>query len=385
MNESVPGITCQLRGPLPERGKVAERLVQLFDAMPQPVWLATADGRLDYGNAQWHELVCVSAGAPLEAEIVALLPPDDQQSWREVWRDALRTGQPYEIEHRIRWNRDGTLHWYLERGVPVCDAAGDVDHWLMTATLIDDHKRVEEELRLSDRCKDEFFNVLLHELRNPLAPIVNALEVLTARGDDPPSVSRASGIIRRQVHQLTRLVDDLFDTARIAHGNVELRTAPTNLAHVMTEAIETSRPLIQSRHHQLITRFPAEPLLIEADGARLVQVMTNLLNNAAKYTDPGGCITITLDRSGDRAIVRVCDTGIGISQEVLPVIFELFAQAMPQSKSSMGGLGVGLTVARRLVELHGGSIVAHSDGPGRGSEFVVRLPLHAGARCTLTA
>jgi signal transduction histidine kinase len=234
-----------------------------------------------------------------------------------------------------------------------------------------------EELRLIDRRKNEFLNVLLHELRNPLAPISAALEVLTARSDDP-SVGLACGILRRQVHQLTRIIDDLFDTASIARGNVELQKAEVNLGDVMAQAIETSRPLIERRRHQLTIRSPERPLVLEADGPRLVQVMTNLLNNAAKYTAPGGVIAITLDRSESGAVVRVRDTGIGISAEQLHVIFDLFAQAAPNSAGGENGLGIGLTVARRLVELHGGSLVAHSDGPGQGSEFSVQLPLRGG-------
>jgi PAS domain S-box-containing protein len=244
---------------------------------------------------------------------------------------------------------------------------------------ITSEKKVEEVMREADRRKDEFLAVLAHELRNPLAPIRNNLHILKMPGADDATAREAREVIERQVQHLVRLVDDLLDVSRIVRGKIELRKAPIDLATALDRAIETARPAIDSAGHALTVTSPPGPIVLEADLVRLSQVIANLLNNAAKYTEPGGRITLTVRREGDEVVVSVRDTGIGISAEVLPQIFDMFVQADPALGRAQGGMGIGLTLVRTLVEHHGGSVRAVSDGPGKGSEFIVRLPALRGA------
>jgi signal transduction histidine kinase len=237
-----------------------------------------------------------------------------------------------------------------------------------------------EERELASQRKDAFLATLAHELRNPLAPIRNALNILrlSAPGRATPSVH---GIIERQVNQMVRLVEDLLEVSRITRGKIELRRQPVDLRSAIDVAVETSRPLIDAAGHRLSVSYPQDALVVDADPVRLAQVFANLLNNAARYTDPGGRIEIAVRDEDGAATVRVSDTGIGIDATELPTIFEMFSQAHARDARAQTGLGIGLTLARSLVEMHGGSIQAASEGPGRGSEFVVRLPVSA-ARST---
>jgi two-component system, chemotaxis family, CheB/CheR fusion protein len=350
----------------------AQRLVQLIDALPQLVWTVSGDGTMSYCNAELCSLVADCIGQPVEDVMVQLLHPEDHPRWLAAWNEAFTgSGGLFEMEYRI-CSASGPTHWYLERAVRSSVASA---HWFVTATRIDEQKRREEELRALLHEKEQFFATLLHELRNPLAPIANAIELLARRADDPASVSGARGIIQRQLRQLSRLVDDLLDVSRIARGRIELRKAPTDLADVVTTAVETARPLIELRGHHLTTALPRTPLIMHADAVRLGQVVTNLLINAAKYTNPGGHLSVMLEQCGDRATIRVRDNGIGISRDLLPRVFDLFSQAAPGSDGGQGGMGVGLAVARELVQLHDGSVTVHSEGPGRGSEFIISLPL----------
>ena len=227
----------------------------------------------------------------------------------------------------------------------------------------------------TDRKKDEFLAVLAHELRNPLAPIRNAVQLMKLKGLTDPALRNARDIIERQAAQLTRLVDDLLDVSRITRGNITLQTARVGLDAVLTSAVEASRPVIEAAGHQLSVVVPPDPLHLEGDLTRLVQVFGNLLVNAAKYTDRGGRIRLTAHRDGTDAVVSVADTGIGIPAAHLPRLFDIFSQVDPALERTQGGLGIGLSLVKGLVEMHGGSVAARSDGPGRGSEFVVRLPL----------
>lgn len=237
-----------------------------------------------------------------------------------------------------------------------------------------DRKRVEDILKDADRSKNEFLATLAHELRNPLAPIRSAAEILHAKSPDIPEAQWALDVIDRQVTQMTRLIDDLLDIGRIASNKLELRKERVELGDVLKGAIETSRPLLDASGHDFEATLPSEPIHLDADPTRLAQVVSNLLNNAARYTERGGRIRLSAECRGDEAVIRVGDTGIGIPPEMLSRIFEMFTQADRSVDRSQGGLGVGLTLARRLVELHGGTIEARSQGSGTGSEFVVRLP-----------
>jgi signal transduction histidine kinase/CheY-like chemotaxis protein len=254
-------------------------------------------------------------------------------------------------------------------------AAEDLAH---RAVIAIENASLVLSLKESDQRKDEFLAMLAHELRNPLAPIRNATQILRVKGSALPELQWARDVIDRQVQQMTRLVDDLLDLSRINHGRIELRTEQVELATVVNSAVESSRPLIDKRGHALTVTIPPEPIHLEVDLTRLSQVLANLLNNASKYTEQGGCIWLTAERQNDQVVIRVRDTGIGISTELLPRVFEMFKQVDRSLERSEGGLGIGLTLVQRLVEMHGGTVEAHSLGLGKGSEFVLRLPLAVG-------
>jgi signal transduction histidine kinase/CheY-like chemotaxis protein len=240
---------------------------------------------------------------------------------------------------------------------------------------IAERQRAEEALREADRRKSEFLGLLAHELRNPLAPIRNAVEILRRSGGDEQKVKPATEMMQRQVGQMARLVDDLLDVSRISRGKIELRREPVELASIVHHAVEAVRPLCESMDHELTVTLPPQPAYLNADPSRLSQVVGNLLNNACKFTETGGRIRLTVEREGKQALIRVQDTGIGIAAEQLPRVFEMFMQADTSFERSRHGLGIGLTLVKSVVEMHGGTVEAHSPGVDQGSEFVVRLPL----------
>jgi signal transduction histidine kinase len=230
-------------------------------------------------------------------------------------------------------------------------------------------------LQEADRRKDDFLAMLAHELRNPLAPIRTATQLLRLKELPELQRARARDIIERQVEHLVCLIDDLLDVSRITRGMITLHREPVLLAAVVAGAVETTRPLIDLRRHELVLDLPEELLTVDGDKTRLVQVLGNILHNAAKFTEPGGRIQLNVGRVGPHAVICVKDTGIGIARDLVPKIFELFAQVHPRSESSQGGLGIGLALVRRLVEMHGGTVVAQSEGPDRGTAFTIQLPL----------
>jgi PAS domain S-box-containing protein len=242
------------------------------------------------------------------------------------------------------------------------------------AAIAVENARLYGELKEADRQKNDWIAMLAHELRNPLAPIRNALHIMKMPGVNGGTVERARQMTERQVDHMVRLVDDLLDVSRIIRGRIELRKEPVELAVVVARAVETAQPIFDARGQELITSVPAEPVRLEGDPTRLAQVLSNLLNNAAKFSERPGRIWLTADRQGAEAVLRVRDEGVGIRAELLPHVFEVFTQGDRSLERSQGGLGLGLTVVRKLVELHGGTVTAHSEGPGKGSEFVVRLP-----------
>ena len=240
---------------------------------------------------------------------------------------------------------------------------------------VTDRRHMEQELRDADRHKDEFLATLAHELRNPLAPIRNAVHYLGMEGLRDSDVKTARDIIARQVSVMARLIDDLLDVSRISRNKLEIRKERVELATVLQAAVESSRPLIQQCGHDLTISIPTRPIFLDADSVRLSQVFLNLLNNAAKYTKHGGHIWLSAEREGSDAVVTVRDNGVGISNSMMPRIFEMFTQVDRSLEQSQGGLGVGLTLVRRLVEMHDGSVEVISNGLDKGSAFIVRLPL----------
>jgi two-component system CheB/CheR fusion protein len=248
------------------------------------------------------------------------------------------------------------------------------DDLVQAEGTIRDLQRRADELASAERRKDQFLAMLAHELRNPLAPIRNAVELMRQVETNDPSFQPAREMVERQVKHLARLVDDLLDVSRINQGSIRLRKETVDLGAVVQRAVEATRPLIDGRGHELTIQLPTDPVRLEADPTRLEQVIANLLNNAAKYTMPGGHIRVQAAQEGNEAVVRVRDNGIGVPPDVLDRVFEPFVQSEGSLARSEGGLGIGLTLVRSLVEMHGGSVEAHSPGLGQGSEFVVRLP-----------
>jgi signal transduction histidine kinase len=283
------------------------------------------------------------------------------------------------VDERWHLREDGSRFFASGTLTPIWDDAGQLRGYTKVARDITERKRAEDALREADRQKDEFLAMLAHELRNPLAPMMNALRIMQARPGQEQA-ERARGVAERQVRHLARLVDDLLDVSRITTGKIELRKAPLDLNGVLERAVADTRFAIESRRHRLSVHLSSVPLPLFADATRLEQLLSNVLNNAAKYTEPGGEITVTSARDGEWAVVSVTDTGVGISPELLPEVFQLFRQADRSLARSEGGLGIGLTVVKRLVELHGGEVSVASEGPGKGSTFVIRLPLDRNAR-----
>jgi signal transduction histidine kinase/ActR/RegA family two-component response regulator len=239
--------------------------------------------------------------------------------------------------------------------------------------------RLIRELKDADRRKDEFLATLAHELRNPLAPIRNSLDVMRLASSEPNVIEQARIMMERQLGHMVRLIDDLLDVSRITRGKLELRKERTELATVVNTAVETTRPLIQSAGHALTVSLPPKPVYLDADPVRMAQVFSNLLNNGAKYMERGGRLWLTAELAGDELSVSVRDAGIGIPRDALAAVFDMFAQVDQSLERAQGGLGIGLTLVKRLVEMHGGRVEARSEGVGKGSEFIVRLPVAAPA------
>jgi PAS domain S-box-containing protein len=317
-----------------------------------------------------------------------VVPEDRREELRGIL-DAVARGEPLQgVETRHR-RKDGTpidvSLWMAAvpapEGVRVLGIVHDVTE---RQRLVAERGRLESELRqrveelaAADRRKDEFLAMLAHELRNPLAAVSNAAYVLDRKSSGDPRSHELLGMVGRQIRHLSRLVDDLLDVSRFSRGKIELRREPVELRRAVEGAVETARPLIEQRRHALTVALPDEPLWLEADVTRIEQIFANLLHNAAKFTEPGGRIELTAERQGSEAVLRVRDDGAGISADLLPHVFDLFVQEERSLARSHGGLGIGLTLVRSLVERHGGSIAAASEGAGRGSEITIRLPLLA--------
>jgi len=306
--------------------------------------------------------------------------PELAAEWDALLERVFETGQVAETSFSLA-APSGEIRHFEARLIPEVRVDGSVGSVLSVATDVTEREVADRErraaneaLREADRRKDVFIATLAHELRNPLAPIGNAVEIMRLAPDEKTQVT-AREMIDRQLHQLIHLVDDLLDVSRISQGKLELRRERIELQAVLRSAVETSRPLIDAGRHELVIEpGPRQPLVVDGDLTRLTQVVANLLNNAAKYTPAGGRITLATLRDGDDAVIRVSDTGIGIPADRLPEVFEMFAQVERSSARAQGGLGIGLALVRRLVEMHGGSVVAQSAGQGQGSRFEVRLP-----------
>jgi PAS domain S-box-containing protein len=302
--------------------------------------------------------------------------PEDIEAIEAQVHQSIENGAPFDLEYRIR-HASGSIRWLVAKGGAFYDAAGVPVRVLGVNMDITERKRMERALHEADRRKDEFLAMLGHELRNPLAPIRNVLEVLKRPSITSSHVEWARDIIDRQTTHLTRLVDDLLDISRVTQGKIRLHKEPVDLAAVIALAVETIRPVMLERRHVLTVTLPPSPLYLNGDHVRLAQILANLLSNASKYSEEAGQIELILEQVGREAVLRVRDRGIGIPKNALPHIFELFIQLDRGLDRSQGGLGIGLSLVKRLVDMHGGRVEAFSEGPGQGSEFVVHFPLLA--------
>jgi PAS domain S-box-containing protein len=351
-------------------GRERELLQTIIDKIPVMITMYEPNAKVLRLNAAFEQTVGWSTRSAAGVSLMEECYPDPSyrgrvrefmQSCREGWLD---------IRMRTRDGRDIETSWANVRLSDSTQIGIGLD--------ITKRKRVEQALKEADRRKDEFLATLAHELRNPLAPIRIAVQLLRMAGPLSPTAEEARDMIDRQVSQMVRLVDDLLDVSRITRGKLDLRKEQVDVTTVVQSALETARPLIERAGHALTATLPPEPVFLEADPVRLSQVIANLLTNAAKYTNAGGQIWLAVERLSDEVSVAVKDTGIGIAAEHLPRLFEMFSQVAPALERSQGGLGIGLALVKGLVEMHGGSVAASSAGLGKGSQFVVRLPVCVG-------
>jgi len=349
------------------------RFAGFMQHLPGLAWIKDLSGRYIFANSAAEKTFRTPRGELYGKTDDEVFPAATAAQFREHDRRALERAGGVQVVETLEHD-GGLVHHSLVSKFPIPGPDGQPAYIGGMAIDITDRIRAEEALKEADRRKDEFLATLAHELRNPLAPIRNGLEILrmTGIGD------RIRETMERQVSQLVRLVDDLLEVSRITRGKIKLRLARIDLGPVVEGAVETSRPVIEAAGHRLTVALPGEPLVVEADPVRVAQVLTNLLNNAAKYTEPGGQIWLTAERDGAEAVLRVRDTGIGIPPDMLGRVFEMFIQVERSSSHAQGGLGIGLALVHSLVQMHGGSVRADSDGPGTGSEFTVRLPVAAG-------
>ncbi len=368
-----------------------KRFRQLADAMPQMVWTARPDGYPDYFNRRWDEFTGFSQGEYAGLNWEKILHPEDVNRYSDTWYGAVETGSAYEIEYRFRDYRTADYRWFLGRAEPVHDEAGRIVKWFGTCTDINEQKlavierdkllQKEHEARQiaenANRLKDEFLATVSHELRTPLNAILGWASIAQSSGIDSAAMKRALEIIVRSARSQNQIIEDILDVSRIITGKLILNIGSVELISVIDAALDSIRPALEAKKIRLKTDFDRDAELISGDSNRLQQIVWNLLSNAAKFTPPEGEIAVLLKRAGNYAEVSFCDSGAGISPDFLPFIFDRFTQADGSTTRQYGGLGLGLAITRHLVELHGGSIYAHSEGVGCGSIFTIKLPLAA--------
>jgi PAS domain S-box-containing protein len=357
-----------------------QQLAAIVESSADAIIGQTLDGIITTWNQGAERLYGYAAAEVLGQSISLLMPPGHKDELGAIL-ERIERGEHIQNSEMIRQRKDGQLFDISVSISPIRNAAGqivgasgigrDITAIKRTAEAL---RESEQRLREADRLKDEFLAMLAHELRNPLAPICNALHIMKQPQAKSAVIEWVRDIAERQAFHMARLLDDLLDVSRISRGRIELRKETVDVASIIHHIVETVRPLTAERRHELTVMVPPEPLLVEADPHRVAQVLTNLLHNAAKYTEPGGHIWLTGQREGTHVVLRVQDTGVGISADLLPRVFDLFVQADRRMDRSQGGVGIGLTLVKRLVELHGGGVSAFSAGAGQGSEFIVRLP-----------
>jgi PAS domain S-box-containing protein len=369
------------------------RYRSLVDASAAIVWTSDARGGFTSQQESWQASTGQDPAHYSGWGWAEAIHPEDRDRVQALWADTLAQPRPVDTEVRI-WNAPTqSYRWYSSRAVPRHGASGAVEEWVGACTDIHERRLAEIHLRESeerargalaiarqaDREKDDFLALLAHELRNPLAPIRTAVQLLKMRKQPDAEDHRLHGVIDRQVQHLVRMVDDLLDVSRVLRGKVELRREPIDIADAIAIAAETSRPLIDTQRQQLTLALPAGAVTVHGDAVRLSQVIANLLNNASKYSGVGATIHLSAAQVEGDVVIQVRDSGAGIPGDVLARVFEPFVQADRSLERSRGGLGIGLTLVKKIVELHNGQVSAESAGLGQGSVFTIRLPAHAGA------
>jgi PAS domain S-box-containing protein len=368
----VTGCTIDISGRRKAEEDLQARTAQLDFALASTgvgMWLNSMPlGQLNW-DARTRELFFVPPGAEPSIELFySRLHPDDREPTRLAVEQALRDRTVYAIDHRVVNPDTGEVRWVRSSGIATYDESGNPVRF--DGINYDITERKEE-----DRRKDEFLAMLAHELRNPLAALSNAAQILKAKGPPDPTLVWARDVIVRQLNGMARLLDDLLDVSRISRNKLELRKQRVELAAVIESAVEIAAPAIEAAGHTFVVTVPPAPVIVEADPVRLAQVFSNLLNNAAKFTRPGGRIKLTVEEQGETVVATVTDNGVGIAPDALLLVFQIFAQGSRAFDVSQGGLGVGLSLVKDLVRLHGGTIEAHSEGLDRGSTFTLRLPV----------
>ncbi|MDB5869078.1 MAG: sensor hybrid histidine kinase [Polaromonas sp.] len=350
-----------------------DRYQTTADAIPQILWGTRPDGFHNYFNKQWYDYTGVPEGFTDGDAWRSLFQVDDQELATKRWQHSLATGEPYEIEYRLR-HHSGEYRWNLGRALPIRNQQGVIIRWMGSCTDIQEQKMAQEALLQADRLKDEFLAMLAHELRNPLAPIATAAELLSLGKPDEAQAQQLSQVISRQASHMTRLINDLMDVSRVTRGQIMLDKQPVDLKIIVAEAVEQVRPLLEAKAHYLEIQLSPESALVSGDRMRLVQVLANLLNNAAKYTSHTGRIALRMTADDRQMLLSVRDNGIGMSNELIKIAFELFTQGERSADRSQGGLGIGLALVKSLVRLHGGTVRASSPGLGLGSEVTISIP-----------
>ncbi|WP_052731127.1 sensor histidine kinase [Spirosoma radiotolerans] len=346
----------------------------MAEAAPALVWICSALGENIYFNPRWYDYTGQTVEQARGLGWAVRMHPDDVNRILPYWQACQQTGEAYEGEVRYR-RHDGMYRWHIFRSLPRRSATGQIEAWYGLSIDIDDAKRAEQDLQQASHRKDEFLAMLAHELRNPLAPVHNGLQLLAQTHQDDPMLGAILPSMNRQMDHLLRLVDDLLDVSRISRGKIELRTQRIDLVQVVAQTVDTMQPLFRVSARQLHVQLPSHCFYMNGDATRLTQVVTNLLTNGLRYTYPEGQVWLSLERVGEQAVLRVRDNGIGLAADQLGVIFELFRQVDTSLARSQGGLGVGLSLVQQLVEQHGGRVGVQSEGQEKGSEFTIHLPL----------
>jgi len=359
-------------------------LRQLADALPQVVWVTQPDGRHLYYNRRWYEYTGMSLTQGLDEKWDRLFHPDDLERADKDWAEALRSGQPYNIEFRFRRAYDGAYRWFLGRALPHRNAQGEITNWFGTCTDIHEQKLVElalrearDEMRDENLRKDQFLATISHELRTPLNAIVGWTRLMQENLLSEGERSEAVRSIMRNAEAQAHLIEDVLDITRIINQKVRLEREIRHLPEIVTESVNAVRPSADAKGITLTTTREANGLLVDVDARRLQQVMLNLLTNAVKFTPQGGQVAVRIARRESLASIEITDTGKGISAELLPHIFERFRQGDSTSTRQHGGLGLGLAIAQQLMVMHQGRIEVESEGEGKGSRFIVLLPIVA--------